>query len=238
VEVRSLYREPERAAQVDHPALELIDVFRIYRSGDVETVALRGLSMRIERAEVVAVFGPSGSGKSTFLHLAAGLDVPSAGEVRVGGRSLARLSDDDLAAYRARDIAIVFQSDNLWPALSARENVETSLRMAGVQSPAEAAVRTLAWLGLEHRGRNRAAALSGGEQQRVAIAAAAARNAGLVLADEPTGELDQANERLVLEGLLRLRDEYGSTVVVVTHSPRVAEAADHVVEIRDGRAVA
>jgi putative ABC transport system ATP-binding protein len=238
VAVRSLYREPQKRDEVEPPALELIDVFRIYRSGEVETVALRGLSMRIDRAEVVAVFGPSGSGKSTFLHLAAGLDVPSAGEVRVGGRSLARLSDDDLAAYRARDIAIVFQSDNLWPALSARENVEASLRMAGVRSPAEAAARTLAWLGLEHRGRNRAAALSGGEQQRVAIAAAAARTAGLVLADEPTGELDQANERLVLDGLLRLRDEYRSTVVVVTHSPRVADAADRVVEIRDGRAVA
>jgi putative ABC transport system ATP-binding protein len=238
VEVRSLYPEPETAAAVDHPALELIDVFRIYRSGEVETVALRGLSMRIERAEVVAVFGPSGSGKSTFLHLAAGLDVPSAGDVRGDGRSLARLSDDDLAAYRARAIAIVFQSDNLWPALSARENVEASLRMAGVRSPGDAAASALTWLGLEHRGRHRAAALSGGEQQRVAIAAAAARNAGLVLADEPTGELDQANERLVLEGLLRLREEYRSTVVVVTHSPRVADAADRVVEICDGRAVA
>jgi ABC-type lipoprotein export system ATPase subunit len=238
VEVRSLYREPQERDEVDHPALELIDVFRIYRSGEVETVALRGLTLRIERAEVVAVFGPSGSGKSTFLHLAAGLDVPSAGEVRVGGRSLARLGDDELAGYRAREIAIVFQSDNLWPALAARENVEASLRMAGVRSPGPAATAALAWLGLEHRAGNRAAALSGGEQQRVAIAAAAARNARLVLADEPTGELDQANERLVLEGLLRLRDEYRSTVVVVTHSLRVAEAADRVVEIRDGRAVA
>jgi putative ABC transport system ATP-binding protein len=238
VEVRSLYNEPQERGEVDHPALELIDVFRIYRSGEVETVALRGLSLRIDRAEVVAVFGPSGSGKSTFLHLAAGLDVPSAGEVRVRGRSLSRLSDDELAAYRAHEIAIVFQSDNLWPALSARENVEASLRLAGVRSPARAATATLAWLGLERRGRHRAAALSGGEQQRVAIAAAAARGAGLVLADEPTGELDQANERLVLDALLRLRDEYRSTVVVVTHSPRVADAADRVVEIRDGRAVA
>jgi putative ABC transport system ATP-binding protein len=236
--VRSLYHEPEKRDEADHPALELIDVFRIYRSGQVETVALRGLSMRIEPAEVVAVFGPSGSGKSTFLHLAAGLDVPSAGEVRVGGRSLARLGDDDLASYRARDLAIVFQSDNLWPALSARENVEASLRLAGVRAPRDPALATLAWLGLTQRSRHRASALSGGEQQRVAIAAAAARNAALVLADEPTGELDQANERLVLDALLRLRAEYRSTVVLVTHSPRVADAADRVVEIRDGRAVA
>ena len=236
--VRSLYREPEAAGQVDHPALEFIDVFRIFRSGNVETVALRGLNLRVERSEIVAIFGPSGSGKSTFLHLAAGLDVPSAGEIRVGGRSLSRLNDDDLAAYRAREIAIVFQSDNLWPALSALENVEASLRLAGVASPRKDAAEALARLGLEQRARNRTAALSGGEQQRVAIAAAAARNAGLVLADEPTGELDQANERLVLDALLRLRDEYRSTVVVVTHSQRVADAVDRVIDVRDGRAVA
>ena len=238
MELKSLYREPEAAGEVDHPALEFIDVFRIFRSGDVETVALRGLSLRIERCEVVAIFGPSGSGKSTFLHLAAALDVPSAGEVRVGGHSLSRMTDDDLAAYRAREVAIVFQSDNLWPALSARENVEASLRLAGVRSPGRAAAESLARLGLEGRARHRAAALSGGEQQRVAIAGAAARNAGLVLADEPTGELDRANEQLVLDALLRLRDEYRSTVVVVTHSPRVADAVDRVIEVRDGRAVA
>ena len=238
MEVKSLYREPEAAGEVDHPALEFIDVFRIFRSGDVETVALRGLSLRIQRCEVVAVFGPSGSGKSTFLHLAAALDVPSAGEVRVDGRSLSRINDDDLAGYRAHQVAIVFQSDNLWPALSARENVEASLRLAGVRSPRKAATESLARLGLEHRSSTRAAALSGGEQQRVAIAAAAARNAGLVLADEPTGELDRANEQLVLDALLRLRDEYRSTVVVVTHSQRVADAVDRVIEVRDGRAVA
>jgi len=184
------------------------------------------------------VIGPSGSGKSTFLSLAAGLDDPSAGEVRALGRSLARMSEPELAAYRARDVAIVFQSDNLWPALSALENVEASLRLAGVRSPRKVASESLARLGLERRTRNRAAALSGGEQQRVAIAAAAARSAGLVLADEPTGELDRGNERLVLDALLRLREEYRSTVVVVTHSPRVAEAVDRVIEVRDGRAAA
>jgi ABC-type lipoprotein export system ATPase subunit len=238
VEVRSLYREPEAAGAVDHPALEFIDVFRIFRSGEVETVALRGLSLRIQQREVVAIFGPSGSGKSTFLHLAAALDVPSAGEVRVGGRSLSRMTDDDLAAYRARQVAIVFQGDNLWPALSALENVEASLRLAGVRSPRKVASEQLARLGLERRTRHRAAALSGGEQQRVAIAAAAARNARLVLADEPTGELDRGNERLVLDALLRLREDCRSTVVVVTHSPRVAEAVDRVIEIRDGRSTA
>src|SRR6476660_270522 len=116
---RSLYVEPEgRVEQIDWPALQFSDVFRIYRSGPVETVALRGLDLRIERGELVAVLGPSGCGKSTVLALAAGLDQPSAGEVRAFGRSLGRLGEAELAAYRGRDIAVVFQSDNLWPTLS------------------------------------------------------------------------------------------------------------------------
>src|SRR5207244_4335076 len=153
VEVASLYREPESTAERVAPALEMLDVFRIFSSGPVETVALRGLSMEVARGEMVTVMGPSGSGKSTFLHLAAGLDVPSAGE-----------------------------------------------------------------------------------QQRVAIAAAAAREAPLVLADEPTGELDAGNEQTVLDALRRLRDDHGATVVIVTHSPRLAGAADRVLELRDGKA--
>jgi ABC-type lipoprotein export system ATPase subunit len=236
--VRSLYVEPEtRSEQVEWPALEFHDVFKIYRSGPVETVALRGLDVRVERGELVAVLGPSGSGKSTFMSLAAGLDQPSAGEVRAFGRSLGRLDDDELAGYRARDLAIVFQSDNLWPALSAQENVAIGLRMAGVDGPEDRARDALKTFGLRERGTHRASALSGGEQQRVAIAGAAARRARLVLADEPTGELDRSNERAVLESLAELREAYGSTVVVVTHSPRVAEAADRVVEVRDGRVV-
>jgi ABC-type lipoprotein export system ATPase subunit len=237
--VRSLYVEPEKPVeQVEWPALECIDVFKIYRSGPVETVALRGLDVRVERGEMVAVLGPSGCGKSTLLALAAGLDEPSAGEVRVSGRSLGRLDEDELAAYRSRDTAIVFQSDNLWPALSAQENVATGLRLAGLPDSEETAQAALESFGLGGRGSHRASALSGGEQQRVAIAAAAARRAQLVLADEPTGELDEQNERVVLEALRELQQQAGSTVVVVTHSERVAGAVDRVIEMRDGRAVA
>jgi putative ABC transport system ATP-binding protein len=234
--IESLWREPERASeQVVAPALQLHDVFKIYRSGPVETVALRGLELRVERHELVAVHGPSGCGKSTMLALAAALDEPSAGEVRAGGRSLARLDDGELAAYRARDVALVFQSDNLWLGLSARENVATVLRIAGNEDPIAAAEDALATFGLAGRATHRADALSGGEQQRVAIAAAYARNAPLVLADEPTGELDARNEQIVLEALARLREQRGTTVVVVSHSERVAAAADRVIEMRDGR---
>jgi putative ABC transport system ATP-binding protein len=234
---RSLYIEAEREAPREWPALELIDVFKIFRSGPVETVALRGLDLRVERGEFVAVLGPSGCGKSTMLALAAGLDQPSAGEVRAFGASLARASEAELAGYRAHDVAIVFQSDNLWPSLSAHENVRISLRLAGRGDSGTVADAALDEFGLGGRSSHRAAALSGGEQQRVAIAAAAAREARLVLADEPTGELDRKNEQVVLTSLSRLRAEHGSTVIVVTHSTKVASAADRVIELSDGRVV-
>ena len=233
--LESLYLEPERPTEIDWGALEFHDVFKIYRSGPAETVALRGLDLRIEQGEMAAIVGPSGSGKSTVLALAAAMDTPSAGEVRALERSLARLGETALADYRAREIAIVFQSDNLWPALSARENVATVLRLAGRDDAENAASEALEGFGLADRQHLRPSALSGGEQQRVAIAAAAARGARLVLADEPTGELDERNEAIVLEALRELRDLYGSTILVVTHADRVAGACDRVVSIRDGK---
>jgi putative ABC transport system ATP-binding protein len=145
------------------------------------------------------------------------------------------MDEDALAGVRAREIALILQRENLWPVLSAHDNVAASLRLAGERRPAAAAAAALAELGLGDRGRHRVGALSGGEQQRVAIAAAAARHASLVLADEPTGELDQANEAAVLDALERLRAEHGSTVVVVTHSEAVAGRADRVIEMADGR---
>ncbi len=236
--MKSLYVEAtDDAQQVRWGVLECRDVFKIYRAGAVETVALRGLDLKVEPGELVAILGPSGCGKSTLLSLAAGLDEPSAGEVRVWGRSLGRLDEAELATYRARDLAIIFQSENLWPALSAQENVAISLRLAAHPDPEGAAEQSLAAFGLGERGAHRAAALSGGEQQRVAIAAAAARQARLVLADEPTGELDQDNEEIVLLALEKLSRDYDSAVVIVTHSERVAARAERVIEMRDGRVV-
>lgn len=235
MEVTSLYREPPREQEQATAAVEFLDVFRIYRSGPAETVALRGLDLRIEAGEFVAVLGPSGSGKSTFLSLAAGLEQPSAGEVRVFGQPLDRLDEAGLAAFRARRIAIIFQSDNLLPLLTARENVATAVRLGGRQSARALATAALETVDLGRRATHRPAQLSGGEQQRVAVAAALARDAALVLADEPTGELDLPNEGHILEELHRLREEFGSTVVTVTHSARLASSADRVIEIRDGR---
>ena len=238
-EPSSLYVEPERpTSAIDWPALEFHDVFKIFRSGPVETVALRGLEMAVQRRELVAILGPSGCGKSTMLALAAALDTPSAGEVRAAGQPLGILGEDGRAEYRARGVALVLQRANLWPALTARRNVMISLQLAGHGNPRSAADDALAAFGLGNRGSALAGALSGGEQQRVAIAAAAARRPPLVLADEPTGELDAANERRVLDSLRELRDSFGSTVVVVTHSERVAAAANRVVAMRDGRVAA
>jgi putative ABC transport system ATP-binding protein len=232
----SLYVEPEKpAGEIEWPALEFNDVFKIYESGSARTVALRGLDLRVERSELVAVIGPSGSGKSTLLALAAALDQPSAGDVTADGRSLAHLDEAGLASHRASGVAIVFQSDNLWPELSAQENVATALRLAGRPHPERTAAETLGEFGLSERTHLRPRSLSGGEQQRVAIAAAAARRAPLVLADEPTGELDEKNEGIVLRSLADLRDRFKSTIVVVTHSDRVAAACDRVVALQDGK---
>jgi putative ABC transport system ATP-binding protein len=234
-ELGSLYREPEvEPPPLESPVLEMRDVFKIYRSGAVETVALRGIDLEVRRGQLVAILGPSGCGKSTLLALAAGLDRASAGDVRSFGRSLIAQSEDELAEYRASGVGIVFQSDNLWPTLTAEENVVAALRFGGVESPVERAKKALEEFGLGKRGGHRAMALSGGEQQRVAIAAAVAREAPLILADEPTGELDAANQQVVLTALRRLPGEHGCAVVVVTHSKIVAGAADHVIEMRDG----
>jgi putative ABC transport system ATP-binding protein len=236
---RSLYVEPEQELEENEPpALELLDVFKIFKSGPTETVALRGLDMQIDSGELVGVVGPSGSGKSTFLALAAALEAPSAGEVRAFGRSLTRLGEAELAQYRARDVAVVFQSENLLATLSARENVAVALRLAGLDRPEERSEEALSRFGLAERLRQVPSELSGGEQQRVAIAAAAARQAKLVLADEPTGELDRKNESIVLDALTELRDGIDTTVVVVTHSDQVASRCDRVVRIADGKAAA
>ena len=232
--LQSLYVEPERPTEIDWGALEFHDVFKIYRSGPAETVALRGLDLRIEPREMVAIVGPREAGRARCWPRG-GDGHPSAGEVRAFGRSLSRLGENELADIsRSPDSDRLSVRQPLAGLLGARE-VATALRLAGRSDAESAASEALEAFGLGERQHLRPAALSGGEQQRVAIAGAAARRARLVLADEPTGELDERNEAIVLEALRELRDVYDTTVLVVTHADRVAGACDRVVPIRDGR---
>ncbi len=216
------------------PALELRDVFRIFRSGPVETVALRGASMSVAAGEFVALVGPSGSGKSTLLQVAAALDEPSAGSVFVAGEAVAGLGEEDRLRLRRRLVGVVFQRDNLWSHLTAHQNVALAGRLAGRADSEERSRRLLDELGLGSRAHHRPAALSGGEQQRVAVAIALANEPALVLADEPTGELDRTSEGLVLDQLEGARQARGCALVVVTHSEEVAARAQRVVRMEDG----
>jgi putative ABC transport system ATP-binding protein len=216
------------------PALVIRDVFRIFRSGPVETVALRGASMKIEAGEFVALVGPSGSGKSTLLHIAAGLEEPSAGTVEVAGEPFAGMDDDDLLRIRRRLVGVVFQRDNLWAHLTALENVALAGQLARRSDAIQRSRRLLEDLGLGNRANNRPSALSGGEQQRVAVAAALVNEPALLLADEPTGELDRASEALVLDVLETARAQHRCALMIVTHSEEVAARAARVVRMQNG----
>ena len=216
--------------------IELRDVSRIYQRGADEIHALEHVSLRIARGRFVALMGPSGSGKSTLLNLVAGLDRPSSGVVEVAGQRLGDLSEDELARFRARHVGFVFQFFNLIPVLDARANVElplllTKLGKADRLARAETALRVV---GLAERARHKPAELSGGEQQRVAIARAIVSDPEIVVADEPTGDLDAKNAVEIL-GLLRdLCREFDKTVVMVTHDPRGETFVDEIHHLDKG----
>ncbi len=216
------------------PALAVRDLFRIFRSGPVETVALRGATMHVEAGEFVALVGPSGSGKSTLLQIAAGLEEPSAGSVEVAGVPIAGMDEAELLDVRRRLVGVVFQRDNLWPHLTALQNVVLAGRLGRKPGVVRRAKSLLDDLGLANRGANLPSALSGGEQQRVAVAVALANEPALLLADEPTGELDRASEGLVLEVLDSARERHGCALLVVTHSDEVAARAGRVVRMSNG----
>jgi ABC-type lipoprotein export system ATPase subunit len=219
--------------------LRLDGVTRTYRIGDVRVNAVHDVSLEIAPGEFVAVVGPSGSGKTTLLGMLGGLDRPTEGHVYAAGAALDQLPEPDLADYRLQRVGTIFQSFNLVPTLSAEDNVGLPLLLAGVSKPERhlRARRLLQLVGLEERARFRPSRLSGGDQQRVAVARALASRPGLVLADEPTGNLDSATG----EQVLRLLDDLhqrGATIVLVTHDQEVARRADRVVKMRDGRIVA
>lgn len=215
------------------------DLFKIYKIADLEVVALRGLDLKVRRGEVMAIVGASGSGKSTLLNILAGLDQPSAGRAFVDGRDLLLMSPGELVMYRRRQVGFVWQQTgrNLVPYLSALQNVEIPLILDGVAAD-RARLRAnelLDVVQLGHRLHHRPSQLSGGEQQRVSICVALANNPPLLLADEPTGELDTMGADLVYQAFGELNSRYNVTIVVVTHDPDIASRVDRVVAMRDGR---
>lgn len=219
------------------PIIELTDVIRVYREADVETIALRGVDLEIGSGEFVAIMGRSGSGKSTLLQLLAGSDRPTAGRVVVDEVDLARADEDERAGLRGAHVGIVFQSQNLVPFLDLEENVGLASRLAGHPVGHDAVRQLLARVGLEDRADHRPAQLSGGEQQRAALALVLVSRPSIVLADEITGELDSTSAALLLDLLEEIHRVDGVTLVLATHDPDVARRADRVVELRDGRIV-
>ncbi len=215
--------------------IELREVWKVYRMDGVEVQALRGVDLRVEPGEFVAIMGPSGSGKSTCLNVLGLLDRPTSGQYLFEGQDAARLGEVERARLRNRRIGFVFQAFNLLPRTTALENVELPLVYAGVRDRARA-LGALRAVGLEHRARHLPTQLSGGEQQRVAIARALVLQPALVLADEPTGNLDSQTS-LGIMVLLQQLNRDGITVVMVTHEPDVAAFAGRVVQFRDGRIV-
>jgi putative ABC transport system ATP-binding protein len=210
---------------------------RTYGTGEAAVRALDGVDVDIDEQRFVAVMGPSGSGKSTLMHVLAGLDRPTAGTVEIAGTDITKLDDKALTVLRRDRIGFIFQAFNLLPVLTAEENILLPLSIAGRSPDREWVDRLIETVGLGDRLTHRPAELSGGQQQRVAVARALASRPSVIFADEPTGNLDSASSREVLELLRRAVDEFGQTVVMVTHDPDAAQVADETIEMADGRIV-
>jgi putative ABC transport system ATP-binding protein len=225
VEVDAPYRGPVVAAT---------NVTRRYGQGSTAVDALRGVSLEVRRGQLTAVMGPSGSGKSTLMHILAGLDRPTSGEVSIEGNEISKLGDTDLTKLRRRYIGFVFQFFNLLPTLTAEENVVLPLTIAGEKPDRKWISELLGRIGLADRRRHRPAELSGGQQQRVAIGRALVSRPSIVFADEPTGNLDSTTSAEILALMRESVDAYEQTTVMVTHDPRAAAIADHILFLDDG----
>lgn len=211
--------------------IELKNVSRVYKSGEHEQKALNEVNLNLEEGKFVVILGPSGAGKSTLLNLLGGLDSPTSGTITVDGKDISKLSNDELADYRASTVGFVFQFYNLIPTLTVKENVELVKSIAPKAFPAE---KMIDEVGLKDHLHNFPAELSGGEQQRVSIARALAKNPQILLCDEPTGALDSETGALVLKLLLKMARDYGKTIIVVTHNQNIAKMADRIIRVKNG----
>jgi putative ABC transport system ATP-binding protein len=216
--------------------IKIKDLVKVYRLGKIEVQALRGLNMDVKAGELISIIGPSGSGKTTLLNIVGGLDQATAGKVQVGETEVTALTTTQLVDYRRKIVGHIFQTLNLIPTLTAAENIELPMIALGLprNKRAERTQELLKIVGLTDRAHHKPEELSGGEQQRVAIAAAMANDAPILLADEPTGELDTVNAKIVVDYLVKVNREFGKTIIMVTHDPSVARAADRILRIEDG----
>ena len=218
------------------PAVQTIDVTKVYRVGHVDYPALRGVSMKIGKGELVSIMGPSGSGKSTLLNVIGALDPPTSGRVIVDGIDIRKLSEDKLALLRNHKLGFVYQSFNLIQRLTSLENVEMPLISRGLPERIrrDRAVKMLKAVGLTGKARKRPAELSGGEQQRVAIARALVTEPALIIADEPTGNLDSKTTHEVVDQFINVNKQFGTTILVVTHNQEIANRTQHIISLIDG----
>lgn len=216
--------------------IQLKSLYKVYSQGTDKVYALNNLSLEIERGEFVVILGPSGSGKSTLLHILGGLDNPTEGEVLVDGVNIAGYSDDELAKYRRSDVGFVFQAFNLLPSLTAIENIEMPLLIDGQTMDQEYMDEVMECLEIKALQKRLPSQMSGGQQQRIAIARALSNKPKMVLADEPTGNLDSEISDKVLKLLKETCKKYGQTLIMITHNEEIAKQADRVIRIKDGKA--
>jgi len=216
--------------------IKIKDLVRVYRLGKVEVQALRGLNMNVNAGEIISIIGPSGSGKTTLLNIMGGLDLATAGSVQVGNIDVTALSTKDLVEYRRKTVGHIFQTLNLIPTLTAAENIELPMIASGAPrgTRTKRVQELLKVVGLTERALHKPEELSGGEQQRIAMATALANDAPVILADEPTGELDTVNAKIVVDYLVKINRELGKTIIMVTHDPSVARATNRILRIEDG----